>query len=112
MARGRTVLIALIALAVTMAPLAGAFAMAGANASESAAVSMQHDCCDQEDLPASKGMDDCHASAGCSFVCFNISGPLSAETILQPPLAAAEYLPASETFVSHGTAPPLPPPRV
>jgi hypothetical protein len=114
MARARILLIVLIALAVTMAPIAGALAMAGANAvaAKSAAVSMQHDCCDNDDLPASKIMDNCRAAAGCSFACFSIAGPLSTATFVAPPLAAADYLAVTETFRSHGSAPPLPPPRV
>ena len=109
MSAGRTILIALIALAVAVLPMAGGIALATHDASFTAAPA---DCC-PHGKPCEKKTDGCGSVAGCVLKCFNLTGAVAApfaasvmpSTLEKPALV-------TQAFRSPTQNPPLPPPRV
>jgi hypothetical protein len=110
MSAGRTILIALIALAVGLLPMAGGMALAMPHDASFAAAPA--DCC-PNGRPCEKKSDGCGSVAGCVLKCFNLIGAVAApfadtltpSTLEQPALIA-------QAFRSPVENPPLPPPRV
>jgi hypothetical protein len=110
MSTARTILIALIALAVALLPMAAGMAVAmPQDASFTAAPA---DCC-PNGKPCEKKTDDCGSVAGCAIKCFNLTGAvvvpfaaaLTPSDLEKPSLAL-------QGFRSMAENPPLPPPRV
>ena len=118
----RTILAVLIAISVTLLPVARAAAfkpkpadmtqmadMSAAMGDMSAAEPM--DCCPPDTNPCN-GMDDCLSMAGCPFASLILS-VVSPTTIVFPPMLAG-IMPrlTADTLDSQSSSPPFRPPRV
>jgi len=109
MSMSRTVLAALIAIAVAMVPLAaGAFAkMTDASAS----MAMDDGCMHHVKQGGNKAADDCAAMAACALKCFNFAQPVSA-TLTVPHVVPATMCERASTHASSLQGlPPFRPPR-
>ena len=110
MSTGRHILIALIALAVALLPMAGGMALAMPH---DASLTAPHSDCCPNGKPCEKKTDGCGSVAGCVLKCFNLTGAVAApfadtvtpSTLEKPALVA-------QAFRSPAENPPLPPPRV
>src|SRR5262245_35652154 len=88
---GRTIVSFLVALSLTMLPMAGAFAVPSDESMASDAViasadhrcdhelmvsevvvASSHDCCDHQSIPADHMMKECNAFASCTAKCFSV----------------------------------------
>jgi len=110
----RTILAFLIAVSVTMLPVAGS-AVAGAKSaemSEMAAIEDMHDCCAHKANPCDKAMDDCQSMATCALKCFSFSGTSFSSLAFPSPLASVSPSLATDPFYSQTGNPPFRPPRV
>ena len=110
MSTRRPILIALIALAVALLPVAGGMALAMPH--DASFTAPQADCC-PNGKPCEKKTDGCGSVAGCVLKCFNLTGAVAApfaasvtpSTLEKPALV-------TQAFRSPAENPPLPPPRV
>jgi hypothetical protein len=110
MSTRRPILIALIALAVGLLPMAGGMALAMPH--DATLTGPQADCC-HDGKPCEKKTDDCGSVPGCALKCFNLTGAvvvpfaaaLTPSDLEKPSLAL-------QGFRSPAENPPLPPPRV
>jgi hypothetical protein len=128
---GRTILALLVALSLTMLPLAGAFAVPSdqpmvsdvvvasaddccdhESMSSEVVVASSHDCCDHESMPADHVMKDCHASAGCAAKCFSVVALLFSGVTIPSPIGGTESHFVSNPIHSQMGSPPYRPPRV
>jgi hypothetical protein len=110
---GRTILTFLVALSLTMAPMAGAFALQNDEvAASSEAVASAHACCPDEGMPASPATNECHASAGCLAKCFSFHALEFSGATLPAPIGGTKSYFASGPIHSHTASPPFRPPRV
>jgi hypothetical protein len=112
---GRIILTCLVALSLSMAPLAGAFAMsqdepAVPEASE-VVVASAHDCCDPADMPASPMTTECQASAGCLAKCFGLYALELSGPTLPPPTGGTKSYSASDPVYARAASAPFRPPR-
>ena len=126
---GRTIVSFLVALSLTMLPLAGAFAGHSDESADSDAViasadehcdhesmgsevvvASSHDCCDHQSIPADHMMKECNAS--CAAKCFSVVAPLFSGVAIPPPTGGATSPFVSNSFHSQATSPPYRPPRV
>jgi len=108
MSIGRPLLIALIALAVALLPMAGGMALAMPH---DASLTGHADCC-PHGKPCEKKTDDCGSMAGCALKCFSFSGAMVSDAVVKPsPTADIAPVLDSLSFQSNRTAPLLPPPR-
>jgi hypothetical protein len=109
MSTARTILIALIALAVALLPMAGGIALATPHASLTAP---QADCC-PNGKPCEKKTDGCGSMAGCVLKCFNLTGTVAAPfAVVVTPSALEKFALITQAFRSPTQNPPLPPPRI
>jgi hypothetical protein len=110
MSKGRPILIALIALAVALLPMAGGMAVAMPH--DASFTAPQADCC-PNGKPCEKKTDGCGSISGCVLKCFNLTGAIAAPTAVSLTASAAEKPAfALQSFCSPAENPPLPPPRV
>jgi hypothetical protein len=126
---GRTILAFLVAVSLTMLPMAGAFAVPSDEAVQSdvviasadehcdhesmgskLAVAASDDCCDHQSIPADHMMKECNAS--CTAKCFSVVALLFSDVAIPPPTGGATSPFVSNSFHSHATSPPYRPPRV
>ncbi len=110
MSTARTILIALIALAVALLPMAGGMALAMQHDASFAAAPA--DCC-PNGKPCEKKADGCGSVAGCVLKCFNPTGAVAAPfaaKLTPSDLEKPEFV--TQTFHSPAENPPLPPPRI
>lgn len=104
---GRTILIAVVAIAVALLPTIGG--MAAAASMQAASTS---DCChDHGACDDGAAVGDCASLAVCAVKCFNFVGMTDAGAPLSF-AAKAVAIPAAPTAVSQAIPPPLRPPRV
>ena len=103
----RPILIAFIALAVALLPMAGGMALA-----------MPHDAsfmtaqAGPNGKPCEKKTDGCGAVSGCVLKCFSLTGAVAAPFCSSlTPSALEKPALARQTFHSPAESPPLPPPR-
>ena len=113
---GRIILTFLVALSLSMAPLAGAFAVAQdepavPEASE-VVVASAHDCCDPADMPAGPVTSECQASAGCFAKCFSFYALELSGATLPPPIGGTKSYSANDPVYARAASPPFRPPRV
>jgi hypothetical protein len=110
MSTGRPILIALIALAVALLPMAGGMALAMPH--DAFLTASQTDCC-PNGQPCEKKTDGCGSVAGCVLKCFSLTGAITAPVAISL-MASALDGPAFalQSFRSPTENPPLPPPRV
>lgn len=110
MSTGRPILIALIALAVALMPMAGGMALAMPHdASFTAAPS---DCC-PNGKPCEKKTDGCGSVAACVLKCCGLTSAIAAPIAVSLTASAAEKPAfALQSFRSPAENPPQPPPRV
>jgi hypothetical protein len=110
MSTRRAILIAVIALAVALLPVAGGMAVAMPHDASSAAA--PSDCCPHGN-PCEKKTDGCGSIAGCALKCFNFTGavPAPVSDSLTPGALEKPAL-VAQAFRSPTENPPLPPPRV
>jgi hypothetical protein len=109
MSTRRPILIAIIALAVALLPMAGGIALATPHASFTAP---QADCC-PNGKPCEKKTDGCGSVAGCVLKCFNLTGAVAAHVAAAlTPSASEKPELLMQAFPSPAENPPLPPPRV
>jgi hypothetical protein len=110
MSTRRPILIALIALAVALLPVAGGMAFAMPHDASFGAP--QADCC-PNGKSCEKKTDDCGSVAGCALKCFNLTGAVVAPfSAALTPSALEKPSLALQGFRSPAENPPLPPPRV
>jgi hypothetical protein len=110
---GRIILTFLVALSLSMAPLAGAFAAAqDESAASEVIVTSGHDCCDHESMPTSPMPNECQASAGCLAKCFSLYGLELSGPTLSPPVGGSKSYFASDPVDARSSSPPFRPPRV
>src|SRR5262245_18270292 len=84
---GRTILTFLVALSLSMAPMAGAFAFQKDEvAASSVVVASAHDWCSDEGMPSNPAMNECQASAGCLAKCFSFHALEFSGTTLPSPI--------------------------
>jgi len=103
----RTILIAILAIAVALLPTIGGMAAAASAHAVSAS-----DCChDQSPCDEGPAVDDCAAMSVCAVKCFNFVG-LPEMAIVAVVVATTVAMPASPAAVSQAIPPPLRPPRV
>jgi hypothetical protein len=127
---GRTVLAFLVALSLTMLPMARAFAVSAdepmasdvviasadhlcdheSGVSEVVVVS-SHDCCDHDVMPADHAIKGCSMSADCIAKCFSFYAALFSEEALPSAFGGTERHFASKPFYSRTASPPFRPPR-
>jgi hypothetical protein len=108
MSTRRPILIALIALAVALLPVAGEMALAH-DASFTAA---KADCC-PIGKPCEKKTDGCGSVAGCVLKCCGLTSAIAAPVAVSLTVSALEKPAlALQGFRSPAENPPLPPPRV
>lgn len=109
----RAILTFVVALSLSMAPLAGAFAVPKDEPAVSdMVVASAHDCCDHESMPADHAMKDCQAAAGCTAKCFNFYALVFSGVAVPPPSGGMESRFVSHPFHSETASPPFRPPRV
>jgi hypothetical protein len=113
---GRKILTFLVALSLSMAPLAGAFAVAQdepavPEASE-VVVASTHDCCDPADMPTGPMTNECQASASCLAKCFGLYALELSGPTLPPPTGGTKSYSASAPIYARDASPPFRPPRV
>jgi hypothetical protein len=110
MSTRRPILIAVIALAVALLPMAGGMALAMPHDASFAAT--QADCC-PHGKPCEKKTDGCGSVSGCVLKCFSLTVTIAAPVAVSL-TASAQEKPAlaSQSFHSPAENPPLPPPRV
>jgi hypothetical protein len=110
MSTRRPILIAVIALAVALLPMAGGMALAMPHDASSTAP--QADCC-PSGKPCEKKTDGCGSMAGCVLKCFNLTVAVAAPFAVSLTLSGLEK-PSFDLqgFRSPAENPPLPPPRV
>jgi hypothetical protein len=113
---GRIILTFLVALSLSMAPLAGAFAIsqdepAVPEASE-VVVASAHDCCDPADIPTGPMTNECQASAGCLAKCFSFYALEFSGAPLAAPIGGTKSYSPSAPIYARPTSPPFRPPRV
>src|SRR5215510_12684993 len=128
---GRTILAFLVALSLTMLPMAGAFAVPSHEPMESdvvmesadhhcdhesmgseVVVASSHDCCDHQSIPADHMMKECNTSAGCTAKCFSVVALLFSDVAIPPPTGGTASPFVSNSFHSQAACPPYRPPRV
>ncbi len=76
MSTRRPILIAVIALAVALLPMAGGMALAMQH--DASLTACQADCC-PNGKPCEKKTDGCGSMAGCVLKCFNLTGAVAAQ---------------------------------
>ena len=109
MSTRRPILIALIALAVALLPMAGGMAVATPHAAFTAP---QADCC-PNGKPCEKKTNGCGSVAGCVLKCFNLTGAVAAPfAVSVTPSTLEKPALVTQAFRSPTQNPPLPPPRV
>ena len=110
---GRIVLTFLVALSLSMAPLARAFAVPSQDepAASKVIVTSGHDCCDHESMPTSPMPTECQASAGCLAKCFGLYGLELSGPTLSPPVGGPKSYFASDPIDARTASPPFRPPR-
>jgi hypothetical protein len=109
---GRTILTFLVTLSLSMAPLAGVFAMPQDEpAASEVVVASAHDCCDPADMPSSPMTTECQASAGCIAKCFGLYALELSGATLAAPLGETKSYAASDPVHARATSPPFRPPR-
>ena len=96
MSTRRPILIALIALAVALLPMAGGMAVATPHAAFTAP---QADCC-PNGKPCEKKTNGCGSVAGCVLKCFNLTGAVAA-----PFAACSDAIDLGETRARHAGLP-------
>jgi hypothetical protein len=114
---GRIILTFLVALSLSMAPLAGAFAVPTDVPQDEPAVSevvvaSAHDCCDPANMPAGPVTSECQASAGCFAKCFSFYAIELSGATLPPPIGGTKSYSASDPVDARAASPPFRPPRV
>jgi hypothetical protein len=110
---GRTIVTFLVALSLTMAPVAGAFALQMSELTASTeVVASAHDCCDDEGMPADHMMKDCQASAGCAAKCFSFYALEFSSATFPSPIGGTKSYSASNALWSQTGSPPFRPPRI
>jgi hypothetical protein len=110
MSTGRHILIALIALAVALLPVAGGMALALPHDASFAAANA--DCC-PNGKPCEKETDGCGSVAACVLKCCGLTGAIAAPVAVSLTVSALEKPAlALQGFRSPAENPPLPPPRV
>jgi len=126
---GRTILSFLVALSLTMLPMAGAFAVPSDEPMDSdvviasadhhcdhesmgseVAIASSHDCCDHQSIPADQMMKECNAF--CAAKCFSVVALLFSVAAIAPPIGGTISPFVSNSFHSQATSPPYRPPRV
>src|SRR5215813_13375804 len=109
---GRIILTFLVTLSLSMAPLAGVFAMPQDEpvASE-VVVTSGHDCCDRQSMPTSPMPNECQASAGCAAKCFSFYALELSAAALAAPVGGPKSYSASDPVHARATSPPFRPPR-
>jgi hypothetical protein len=109
---GRMILTFLVTLSLSMAPLAGVFAMPQDEPAESELVVISaHDCCDPADMPSSPMAKECQASAGCFAKCFSLYALELSAAALAAPIGGTKSYFASDPVHARATSPPFRPPR-
>ena len=127
---GRTILAFLVTLALTMLPMAGAFAVPSDEPMDSdvviesadhrcdhesmgpeVVVASSHDCCDHQSIPADHMMTECNTSAGCTAKCFSVVALLFSGVTVAPPTGGIALPFISNSFHSQRASPPYRPPR-
>jgi hypothetical protein len=128
---GRIILAFLVALSLTMLPIAGAFAVPSDESMTSdvviasadhrcdhesmasdGVVASSHDCCDHQSIPADHMMKGCDASAGCTAKCFSFVALVFSGVAIPPPTGGTESSFVRNPFYSQTASPPYRPPRV
>src|SRR5688500_12028872 len=99
----RAVLIALIAVAVALPPVAGGVAMAAPEA-----VTAHNDCCPPGEPCESHKPKDCGHTAACMLKCFNLSAGVIALSDAAPSVAAPKHVGlAAKRLAAASEHPPL-----
>ena len=119
----------LVALSLTMLPMAGAFAIPSDEPGQSdvvmvsadehcdhesmgseVVVASSDDCCDHQSIPADHMMKECNTS--CAAKCFSVVALLVSGVAIPPPIGGTESHFVSNPFHSLTASPPYRPPRV
>lgn len=111
---GRTIVTAIVAIAIAVLPAVGG-AMAVAKAVESSLTAAADECCEHHGMPCDQSrhaMDDCGSAAACAAKCFNFVGISACEVSFVTVGAVPVAISAMPAFEPHTDPPPFPPPRV
>ncbi len=107
----RAILVAFIALALAVPPVAGAKAYA--HSPQGLAAATQSDCCPDIDHCDKQGKGGCIGSFGCALKCASVLAVTPAPAGIATPLSPAHTATfGTDTASSRSTHPPSPPPRV
>jgi hypothetical protein len=110
MSTGRPILIAVIALAVALLPVAGGMAVAMPH--DASFTTAPGDCC-PNGKPCEKKTDGCGSMSDCVLKCFSLTAVVVAPVAVGlTPSALEKRALVAQDFRSPAENPPLPPPRV